>query len=85
MHASDDTPLSEFLIDTAIVRGTINGSNDESFVRGRIATFVSVLGMFVIAYVAAASQLLVLLFAVPVLWIGAWLYAERPGFMFSKR
>ncbi len=85
MQASDDTPLSEFLIDTKIVRGAINGSNDESFLRRRIATLISVLGMFVIAHVAAASQLLLLLSAVPVVWIAAWLYAERPGFQFHRR
>lgn len=85
MHASDDTPLSEFLIDAAVVRGAIDARNDDRFVRGRIAAFVSILGMALIAYLAAASTFLPLLFGVPLLLIGAWVYAERPGLRLGRR
>ena len=84
MHASDDTPLSEFLIDTAIVRGALDGRNDERFVRGRIAALISIFGMVVIAFVAAAWPFLPLLAAIPVLLVSAWLYAERPRFLFRR-
>ena len=84
MHASDDTPLSEFLIDTAVVRGTIDATNDERFVRGRIAVFVSVLGMAVLAFLAAAWPFLPLLLIIPLLLVGTWLYAERPRFIFRR-
>ena len=84
MHASDDTPLSMFLIDTAAVRGVPDASNDERFVRGRIACFVSVLGMVVIAYVAVALQLPALLTGIPILLVGGPLYAERPAFLFGR-
>jgi len=79
MHASDDTPLSMFLIDTAAVRGTTDQKNDERFVRGRIATAVSVLGMVAVAYVAVALQLPFVLLGVPVFLIAAALYATRKG------
>ena len=78
MHASDDTPLSEFLIDTAVVRGALNDKNDERFVRGRIATFVSVLGMAVLTFFAMAMQWPLVLLGVPILLIAGWLYGERP-------
>ena len=84
MHASDDTPLSEFLIDTAMVRGALDGKNDERFVRGRIATFVSVLGMALITFAAMATQVMVIVVGIPVLLTAAWLYAERPRFIFRR-
>ncbi len=85
MHASDDTPLSMFLIDTAAVRGTTDAANDERFVRGRIATFVSVLGMVVITFFAMAMQWPVLMLAVPLLLVGGWVYAERPRLLFRTQ
>jgi len=81
MHASDDTPLSEFLIDTAVVRGALDGKNDERFVRGRIATFVSVLGMALLTFFAMSMQWPWVLLGVPILLVGGWAYAERPGFI----
>ena len=85
MHASGDTPLSMFLIDTAVVRGTTDNANDDRFVRARIATFFSVLGMAAIAYTAVATPWPILLLAIPVLLAGAWLYAERPRFVFRRK
>jgi hypothetical protein len=73
-----------FLIDTAIVRGTTDATNDERFVRGRIATFVSVLGMAAITFAAVAMQWPLLLLAIPVLLVGGWLYSERPRFFFRR-
>ena len=81
MHASDDTPLSEFLIDTAVVRGALDGKNDERFVRGRIATFVSVLGMALLTFFSMAMQWPWVLLGVPILLVGGWAYAERPRFI----
>ena len=80
MHASDDTPLSMFLIDTALVRGTLNQKNDERFLRGRIATFVSVLGMALLTFFAMAMQWPLLMLGIPLLLVGGWVYAERPVF-----
>ena len=85
MHASDDTPLSEFLIDIAVVRGALNGKNDERFVRGRIATFVSVLGMALLTFFAMAMQWPWVMLGVPILLVAGGLYAERPGFVFRSR
>ena len=84
MHASDDTPLSEFLIDTAVVRGALDGKNDERFVRGRIATFISVLGRVAITFVAVALQWPYLMLGVPLLVVGAFTCAERPRFIFRR-
>jgi hypothetical protein len=85
MHASDDTPLSEFLIDSAVVRGTLGGKNDERFVRGRIAVFVSILGMAGLMYAAMVAQVwAVAVVGIPLLLAGAWLFAERPGFLFRR-
>jgi hypothetical protein len=77
LHASDDTPLSEFLIDTAVVRGTIDGRNDERFVRGRMASFVSVLGMALIVFFAASwPSWEIAAVGLPVLVVVAVLIAE---------
>jgi hypothetical protein len=82
MHASDDTPLSMFLIDTAAVRGTVDAKNDERFVRGRIAVFVAVLGNWAAVYAAAATGFwLIAAIGVPLVSLSAWLYAERPRFI----
>ena len=85
MHASDDTPLSMFLIGTAAVRGTIDAANDERFVRGRIATFVSVLGMALLTFFAMAMQWPLLMLGVPLLLVGGLIYAERPRFLFRSQ
>ena len=78
MHASDDTPLSMFLIDTAAVRGTTDQKNDERFVRGRIACFVAVFADWALIYLAAATWFWPILVGIPIVLIGAWLFAERP-------
>jgi hypothetical protein len=77
MHASDDTPLSEFLIDTALVRGAIDGRNDDRFVRGRLATAAGVLGTMFLAWFAAAWPFWpAAAFGIPLLLLGIWLYAD---------
>ena len=79
MHASDDTPLSEFLIDTAVVRGAIDGRNDERFVRGRVATMAGISGTTFLAWFAAAWPFWpAAAFGIPALLVSVWLYAERP-------
>ena len=86
MHASDDTPLSMFLIDTAAVRGTVDAKNDERFVRGRIAVFVAVLGNWAVVYAGAATGFwLIAAIGVPLVSLAAWLYAERPRFIWRDR
>jgi fatty acid desaturase len=85
MHAGDDTPLSMYLIDTAVVRGAIDARNDERFVRGRIAVFAAVFGNWALIYAAAATWLWpIAAIGVPLLTFGAWLYAERPGLLFKE-
>lgn len=81
MHASDDTPLSMFLIDTAAVRGAIDARNDERFVRARIAVAVSVFGFWVLAYAANAFHAWpIAAFGIPLLYLGAWFLAQRDRF-----
>ena len=85
MHASDDTPLSMFLIDTAAVRGVADASNDERFVRSRIACFVAVFGNWALIYAAAATWFWpIAAVGIPLLSAGAWVYAERPAFLFRR-
>ena len=81
MHASDDTPLSMFLIDTAAARGTIDARNDERYVRARIAVAVSVFGFWTLAYAANALHIWpIAAVGIPLLYLGAWFFARRDRF-----
>jgi hypothetical protein len=78
MHNSDDTPLSEFLMNQAFSRGSLDAGADSRLMRGRIATLLFLPALALVVMFAIWIQNWIVGVTGYVLLIaGLWLYSER--------